>query len=68
MSNRFLKGSIATSKTAGAERNEGIKPSALLIGTGHCSPTAVKIGIDVKRKFTKRKFTSEGVTSDDRAA
>ncbi len=50
------------------ERTEGIKPSALLIGTVALLPTAVKIGIDVKRKFTKRKFTSEGVTSDDRAA
>jgi len=50
------------------ERTEGIKPSALLIGAVALLPTAVKIGIDVKRKFTKRKSTSESFTSDDRAA
>jgi membrane protein len=45
------------------EPSEGIKPSALLIGTAALLPAAVKIGLDLKRKLTSRS-----ATSDDRAA
>ena len=45
------------------EPNEGIKPSALLIGTAALIPAAVKIGLEVKRKLK-----SASATSDDRAA
>ena len=42
--------------------SEGVKPSALLIGTAALLPVAWKIGLDVKRKLTSN------ATSDDRAA
>ena len=45
------------------EHQNGIRPSALLIGTAALLPAAVKIGREVKRKLT-----SPDATSDDRAA
>ena len=45
------------------EPSEGIKPSALLIGTAALIPAAVKIGLEVKRQLK-----SASATSDDRAA
>jgi membrane protein len=42
--------------------SEGLRPSALLIGTAALLPAAVKVGLEVKRKLTS------SATSSDRAA